>query len=99
MSDCRPGPADVIFVLDTSGSTSGNINRSIGYIDQFVRRIPIGPDDFQVGLITYNFEPTVIFDLDDFNTSESIINAIQVLTDEDGATYTDLALQEAYKVF
>ncbi|CAG2204766.1 unnamed protein product [Mytilus edulis] len=47
-TDCRPGPADIVFIIDTSSSLETNINRSLGFITEFIKRIPIGTDDFQM---------------------------------------------------
>ena len=97
-TDCRPGPADIVFIVDTSSSLETSANRSLDFITEFIKRIPIGPDDFQVGVITYDFEANVLFDLDDHNTSLSMIAELQRIKGEDSATYTLPALQKAKEV-
>ncbi|XP_063435821.1 collagen alpha-5(VI) chain-like [Mytilus trossulus] len=93
--DCRPGPADIVFVVDTSDSLKNGINKSIDFINQFISKVPIGPNDFQIGVITYNFNSTVLFDLDDY-TSVSDMNAVlKTVKGEEAATYTAKALQQA----
>ncbi|XP_052098934.1 uncharacterized protein LOC127733658 [Mytilus californianus] len=94
-TDCRPGPADIVFIVDTSFSLVTNVNRSRDFITEFIKRIPIGPDEFQVGVITYDFETNVLFDLDDYNTTSGMIAELQHIKGEDAATYTLPALQKA----
>ncbi|CAC5366078.1 unnamed protein product [Mytilus coruscus] len=94
-TDCRPGPADIVFIVDTSSSLITNVNKSLDFITEFIKRIPIGPDDFQVGVITYNFETNVLFDLDDHNTTSGMIVKLQHIKGEDAATYTLPALEKA----
>lgn len=94
-TDCRPGPADIVFIVDTSSSLVTHINRSLDFITEFIKRIPIGRDDFQVGVITYDFETNVLFDLDDHNTTSGMIAELQHIKGEDAATYTLPALQKA----
>jgi hypothetical protein len=59
-----------MYVLD--------VNKSIDFIERFVRNVSIGPDMFQVAVVTYNVEPTVLFDLDDHKKEEGIIDAITI---------------------
>lgn len=93
--DCRPGPVDVVFVVDTSGSVANDVNKSTDFIEGFVRNVSIGLDNFQVGVITYNVEPTVLFDLDDHTTEVGIIAALQTIRGHDAVTFTAPALSKA----
>ncbi|XP_063431364.1 transmembrane cell adhesion receptor mua-3-like [Mytilus trossulus] len=94
-TDCRPGPADIVFIIDTSSSLETNINKSLSFITEFIKRIPIGKDDFQVGVITYNFDATVLFDLDDYTSTSDMVAKLQHIKGENGATFTSPALKKA----
>lgn len=96
--DCRPGPADIVFVVDTSRSMGNTINKSIDYISQFLRKIPIGQDDFQVGAITFSIVPEILFDLDDYSSANDIITVLNQTARQDGATFTSVALNKAFEV-
>jgi hypothetical protein len=61
---------------------------SIDFIERFVRIVSIGPDMFQVAVLTYNVEPTVLFDLDDHTKEEGIIDALQTIRGHDAVTFT-----------
>lgn len=93
--DCRPGPVDIVFVVDTSSSVPNDVNKSIDFIEGFVRNVSIGLDNFQVGVITYNVEPTVLFDLNDHKTEVGIIDALQTIRGHDAVTFTAPALRKA----
>ena len=97
-TDCRPGSVDVVFVVDTSSSVANGVNKSIDFIERFVRIVSIGPDMFQVAVLTYNVEPTVLFDLDDHTKEEGIIDALQTIRGHDAVTFTAPALRKAAEV-
>jgi hypothetical protein len=42
---------------------------------------------FQVAVLTYNVEPTVLFDLDDHTKEEGIIDALQTIRGHDAVTH------------
>ncbi|CAG2223558.1 unnamed protein product [Mytilus edulis] len=73
--DCRPGPADIVFLVDTSASLQNDVIKSIDFINRFISKVPIGRNDFQIGVIAYNVNSTVLFDLDEY-TSATVMNAV-----------------------
>ena len=75
-----------------------NINRSISFITEFIKRTPIGKDDFQVGVITYDFDANVLFDLDDYKSASGMIAKLQHIKAGNGATFTSPALKKAKEV-
>ena len=87
-----------MFVVDTSSSVPNDVNKSIDFIEGFVRNVSIGLDNFQVGVITYNVEPTVLFDLNDHKTEVGIIDALQTIRGHDAVTFTAPALRKAAEV-
>ena len=87
-----------MFVVDTSSSVANDVNKSIDFIERFVRNVSIGPDMFQVAVVTYNVEPTVLFDLDDHKKEEGIIDALQTIRGHGAVTFTAPALRKAADV-
>ncbi|VDI58398.1 Hypothetical predicted protein [Mytilus galloprovincialis] len=96
--DCRPGPVDIVFVVDTSDSLQKGVNKSVDFINEFISKVSIGPNDFQIGVITYNFDSTVLFDLDDYTSASDMSSAMNTLKGEKAATYTATALRQAREV-
>ncbi|VDI70405.1 Notch, partial [Mytilus galloprovincialis] len=94
-TDCRPGPADIVFVVDTSDSLQKGVNKSVDFIKEFISQVSIGPNDFQIGVITYNFDTTVLFDLDDYTSASDMSSDLNTLRGEKAATYTATALRQA----
>lgn len=93
--DCRPGPADVMFLIDTSFSQKEAINQSVDFMTEFVKQIPIGPNDFQVSLVSFSLHPKTIFNFTTFQSNSSLLNALSLIESESGPTKTSDALQYA----
>ncbi|CAC5377526.1 unnamed protein product [Mytilus coruscus] len=92
--DCRPS-ADLLFIIDTSGSVENFLNTIKHFITNIITRIPIGPNDFKVACITYNFDANVIFDFSKHENLSSLTSAIQSIAIGKGPTYTVNALRKA----
>lgn len=52
-------PADILFVLDNSGSMIDEINELVNNLDTFVRRLTDSANDYQLGFITPDVECNV----------------------------------------
>lgn len=98
LSDCRPGPADILFLIDSSSSGKNTLNKSVDFIEQFLDTLPIGPSDFQIAAITFSNNATLEFDFNDHNDNSSLRNAFRSITNKGHATYTDVALSLARDV-
>jgi hypothetical protein len=62
-----------LLEVSTTNTTSTEPGRQSVYHKVNVREYRrIGPDMFQVAVLTYNVEPTVLFDLDDHTKEEDI---------------------------
>ncbi|CAC5366080.1 Protein eyes shut homolog,Fibropellin-3,Protein crumbs homolog 2,Protein crumbs homolog 1,Neurogenic locus Notch protein,Neurogenic locus notch homolog protein 3,Sushi, von Willebrand factor type A, EGF and pentraxin domain-containing protein 1,Neurogenic locus notch homolog protein 4,Fibropellin-1,Neurogenic locus notch homolog protein 2,Neurogenic locus notch homolog protein 1 [Mytilus coruscus] len=96
--DCRPGPADIVFVVDTSDSLQNDVNKSIDFIVRFISKVPIGRNDFQIGVIAYNYNSTVLFDLDDYTSASDMNAVLTTIKGKEAATYTAIALQQAHEM-
>ncbi|CAC5377527.1 unnamed protein product [Mytilus coruscus] len=95
--DCRPS-ADLMFIIDTSGSVDDYLDSIKQFIINLITRLPIGPDDFKVACITYNFSANVVFDFSKHENLSSLTSAIQSITIGKGPTYTVHALRKAREI-
>ncbi|XP_076119593.1 collagen alpha-3(VI) chain-like isoform X1 [Alosa pseudoharengus] len=69
------GNRDIIFLIDsTMGATSLNAVRE--FIRKFVDSMPIGPDQVQVGVAQFTTTPSLLFDLNTYNSKESMGDAL-----------------------
>ncbi|CAC5383711.1 unnamed protein product [Mytilus coruscus] len=94
-ADCRPGHADITFIVDTSSSQENDINRTIEFISKFVNKLPMGKNDYQFSVITYGFTAQVLFDFNDFSSKSDILEALKQIHGMHSPTYTKLALMNA----
>ena len=91
---CRPLPADVVFVLDSSVSmTEPQFNKQLEFVSNFTDEIELGHRDFQISVITYSFDAHIEFDLDQYNESVTLKEAIANITYKPGITNTHLGLE------
>jgi hypothetical protein len=81
-----------MFLLDTSQSQNDVMNRSIDYLKKFVKQIPIGPNDFQVALVSYAFKSELVFNFTAHQSNDSILDALSSVKSEWGPTKTSDAL-------
>ncbi|XP_062573617.1 uncharacterized protein LOC134235498 [Saccostrea cucullata] len=96
--DCSPGPADIVFLMDTSSSLENKTNKCVEYMGRILNRIPLGNDGFRVAVISYNFEPIQLITLGQYNTAEVITNVATGLNSKSqGATYTENALKKSFE--
>ena len=88
------GAADVVFVIDASGSINfqdeGNWNLVLNFVIRIVSdpRFPIGsgPDQFQFGVVVYSTFARVEFNLRAHSTLSSLVAAIQAIRYDRGRT-------------
>ena len=90
-TECRVSGIDIFFVLDESGSVgSGNYQTMRQFVHNTVNEFDIGPDDTQVGVISYSYFARVQFLLNTYHDKTSLLTAINNLPYNHGhATYTD----------
>nr|KAG5704539.1 hypothetical protein BaRGS_003850 [Batillaria attramentaria] len=91
---CGTLPADIEFLLDSSGSVGqSNFNKVKDFVKKFSRSFDIGPNAVQIGVSTFDTHPRNEFWLNQHNTNASLINAIDHISYHAGNTHTDEALQ------
>ena len=85
--------ADVFFLLDVSGSVGGEHFETVkNFTKDFVRRVKIGPNDTQVGVITFSDYATLHFYLNEYQEKKELLEAIDDLPYEKGSTNTAEAI-------
>ncbi|XP_061188085.1 cartilage matrix protein-like [Saccostrea echinata] len=91
--DCSESKADIVFLLDSSGSV-GETNFAFltSFIGDLISDFNIGPEFIQVGLVTYETSVSNHFDLNQYATKEALINATDNVSYKGGWTYTDKGL-------
>ena len=99
ISDCHPGPADVVFLIDSSQSNIAEFNKSRDSVIKVIEKLPIHPDDFRVSVVTFASDVIVEFLFTDFTSNETLINAIDNIVPSSGATFTTAALEKAQEVY
>ncbi|XP_053381097.1 uncharacterized protein LOC128549055 [Mercenaria mercenaria] len=92
---------DIVFVLDSSNSLSGDdFIHSKRFISRVVDAFIISPVMTQVGVVTYSSHAHVEFDLNDHRSKVDVQNAIDNITRRFGSTATDEGIDKAlYNVF
>ncbi|KAK0055893.1 collagen alpha-5(VI) chain [Biomphalaria pfeifferi] len=87
------GKADVIFVLDSSGSIGSlNYQEALSFLANFAGSFKIGNDDFRFGLVIFSDNARKIFDLSSYNNHPELLEAILKTPYLLGNTFTDKAL-------
>ena len=101
ISDCRPGPSDVLFLVDASTSENNSVRLSLDYIKHFVAKLPIGPKDFQIAVATYAYNQQLLIEFDEYKDKGNLTAAIEELEQRvyhGGPTFTYKALDWGRKV-
>ena len=82
--------------MDASGSVgSSNFQKQKQFVAQFAQSFNIGhgPNDVQIGALTWSSAVHNQFNMDRYGTKTALVNAINGITYDSGATATHLALQ------
>ena len=84
---------DIYFVLDESGSVEfSNYQMMKQFVNNTVNEFDIGPDDTQVGVISFSSTPRLQFPLNTYHDKASLLTAINALPYNGGGTSTHLAI-------
>ncbi|XP_060064712.1 collagen alpha-3(VI) chain-like [Ylistrum balloti] len=98
-TDCRPGPADILFIMDASFSADKQFNDSKAIVTSIVNKLSIGIDDFHVAILKYSFDVSVEFSFNTYTNKTAMIAAIDNITAIAGPSYLDKALDKAKEMF
>ena len=92
---CHSTPVDAIFLLDSSGSMNlSGFQMELDFVVNFTNYLAIGPNDFQIGVVTFSSVAYVEFHLNEFTDKTALRSAIQSIQYKEGSTYTNLALEK-----
>ena len=68
---CRQNTADIFFIVDESGSVGEeNFNKTLEFIKTVVTGLEIGPNDVQIGMLTYSRDVRAQFHFNTFSTKQ-----------------------------
>ncbi|ELT92983.1 hypothetical protein CAPTEDRAFT_220507 [Capitella teleta] len=96
--DCSQ--ADIIFVMDSSGSVGdSNWKLVLQFVQNVVDNLDIGSHATRVGAITYGNRATVNFYLDDYSNKEDINAALGAIRWKDQETNTSGAIRTMEQMF
>ena len=91
ISACVAKLADVVFVVDSSGSIGmENFAKIKAFVKQTLNFFDIGTDLTRVGLITFNQYGSLQFGLGKYNTSNALVTAVQSIIYSQGGTNTGM---------
>ncbi|XP_043922666.1 collagen alpha-6(VI) chain-like [Protopterus annectens] len=92
--------ADVVFVIDSSGSISQNDFEIMkDFMNSLVNKSHVSKDGVQIGVLTYSDEPHIEFDLNKHSTQSNVTDAIKKINLRGGNTYTAKALKDSKNMF
>jgi len=85
--------ADVIFILDSSGSIGfDNFQKEKEFVAEIVESFDISPDKTHVGMIVFSSNAWIEFNLDTYSDKDSLRSGILNTNYVDGGTNTAAAL-------
>ncbi|KAK3611945.1 hypothetical protein CHS0354_014020 [Potamilus streckersoni] len=90
---CPYKPADIVFVVDGSGSEGlANFQKQLAFIQNFTGQFEIGKNQTQVSLVTFSTDVTNEFNLNSYARKVDVLSAIGRTNYPNGETHTHLAL-------
>ena len=96
LSGCIGKPADVLFVLDNSGSISNvNYGKMMTFVEDLALSFDVGPAKTRLGTITFANDAVTRFHLNTFNDSLDIVGELMAMRRQSGGTNTADALRLA----
>ena len=83
--------ADIVFLLDVSGSVTNHFNKVIEFEREFINNVTkIGPKHNQIGTVLFNKTATTLFNLNTYTSKSDIIHALSNLSHDDTGGKTNL---------
>ncbi|NWU56662.1 CO6A6 protein, partial [Dromas ardeola] len=97
---CKEMKADVMFLLDSSGSIGDeNFRKMKNFTRELVNRIDVGADRMQIGVVQFSDKPKEEFKLNTYSTKRDILSAIDGISPLQSTTLTGEALKFMLKYF
>ena len=100
MPTCRTVGADILFILDASGSIgSNNFALMKQTVIAFANRFAMGPSATQIAVIVFDSTIELVIEFDEYSTSTTFTAAVQNIVYSAGGTNTHLALNMTSSMF
>ena len=94
IADCGSNPADIVFLLDASGSVgTPDFQKQKDFVARFAQSFDIAPNKVQIGVVTFSSAPQNEFNLNRYHDKNNLVSAIHGISYSSGNTRTDLALK------
>ncbi|XP_062586510.1 cartilage matrix protein-like, partial [Saccostrea cucullata] len=93
---CNLKPADIVFLLDSSGSEGvQHFREQLNFVKNFVKEFDIGPSNVQISVVSFATRIRENFNLKTYHTKADILNAIDRIPYMSGSTNTAEAITYA----
>lgn len=92
VSVCGPGTkADVLFLLDTSGSVgSSDFSMLLEFVRSVLEEWDIGQDQIRIGVLKFSTDTEIEFQLDEYDDKDSLLDAVSGIDYTAGDTNTGM---------
>uniref|UniRef100_K1PKC1 Collagen alpha-6(VI) chain n=1 Tax=Magallana gigas TaxID=29159 RepID=K1PKC1_MAGGI len=93
---CGDKPADIVFVLDASGSEGvENFKKELNFTAEFIKGFQVGPQHVQFGLVTFSNYGRSEFYFNTYKDLQSILHKLETINYSGGSTHTESGLSSA----
>lgn len=90
---CQQRAVDLAFLFDSSGSEgSTNFHKQLDFAQEFVKVLDVGPTKYQIAAATFGTRVNRQFYLNQYDTTQNVVDALGRIPYQGGSTYTQLAL-------
>ena len=89
-SACKNADADIVFVVDSSETSSENWNMLTNFLRGIVQNMPVGRDGVSFGAVVFGNEGQVVSELYKLNDERSAMDAVSSLPHMGGKIITFL---------
>ena len=94
ITDCGSNPVDIVVLLDSSVYVgSSNFQKLKVFTAHFAQSFEIGPNKVQIGVETFSTIAHHEFNMNSYNDTSSLVDAVHLIDYHPGYIRTDLALK------
>lgn len=93
-SECGRKPAEIFFIIDSSGSITGkDFNKEISFVQSVIKLFDIGKNKTRIGLVSFSHETYMELPLNNNLTKQQILDKLDTIFQAGGGTNTAMALR------